>query len=264
MKKVLLSLAVVFGMIASANAQLVVGGGINFGGGVKSDKTSTAGATSKTSNFNFGISPKVGYLINEKLEVGASLGLSYNENTNYAQICNMADPANPGKAKNVKESKNPYFSWAIKPYARYRFFEVNGFGFWLEGVLSLGTSTEGLTKYYAYGSATEYDPYSTYDVTGWRDAAGAKAANDLQKPAGHKYSKFNGYFKVQPVITYTINEHWVLDLQLELLSFNIGGSVENTVASTGAPTVTTNDFTWGLGLFQHDPQGLTFGVSYKF
>lgn len=260
MKKVLLSLAVAFGMIASANAQLVVGGGINFGGGVNSDKTSAAGATYKESSFQFGFTPKVGYLINEKLEVGAGIGLNYSETMYYAQIQNVSDPAS--KAKNVKDHKNPEFSWAIKPYARYRFFEVNGFGFWLEGVASLGTSAEGRSKYYAYGSATELDPTSTWTATGWRSADEAKEAN--KKPAGHKYSKFNGSFKVQPVITYTINEHWVLDLQLELLSFNIGGYVEKTTDDFAGTKVTSteNDFTWGLGLKQN--QGIAFGVSYKF
>lgn len=258
MKKVLLSLAVAFGMIASANAQLVVGGGINFGGWTTSDKTNNnVGDTYKYSTFQFGFTPKVGYLINEKLEVGAGIGLSYSEQMIYTQVY---DAANPGvNGKNVKDYKDPEFSWAIKPYARYRFFEVNGFGFWLEGVASLGTSTEGLNHYYAYGSATEVDGSGL-----WRSADDAKALN--KKPAGHKYSKFNGSFKVQPVITYTINEHWVLDLQLELLSLNLGGSVEkvtNDVAGTKV-TDTENYFTWGLGLFQHNPQGLAFGVSYKF
>lgn len=259
MKKVFLTLAVVFGMIASANAQLVVGGGINFGGYVDNAKTTSTpgGDTYKYSTFQFGFTPKVGYLINEKLEVGAGIGLNYSESMVYTQIYDITDPANPGKGKNVKDYKDPEFSWAIKPYARYRFFEVNGFGFWLEGVASLGTSTEGRNHYYAYGSANEVDGSGL-----WRSADDAKALNE--KPAGHKYSKFNGSFKVQPVITYTINEHWVLDLQLELLSLNLGGYVEkvtNDVAGTKV-TDTENYFSWGLGLKQN--QGIAFGVSYKF
>jgi len=260
MKKVLLSLAVAFGMIASANAQLVVGGGLNFGGW--SDKQSTTSApggdTFKRSSFQFGFTPKVGYLINEKLEVGAGIGLNYSETMFYTQIYDITDPANPGKGKSVKNRKDPEFSWAIKPYARYRFFEVSGFGFWLEGVVSLGTSIEGRPKYYAYGSATEVDATAQ-----WRSADDAKKMNEV--PAGHKYSKFNGSFKVQPVITYTINEHWVLDLQLELLSLNIGGSVEKTTDDDGTGTKVTdteNEFNWGLGLKQN--QGIAFGVSYKF
>lgn len=255
MKKVFLTLAVVFGMIASANAQLVIGGGIEFGGWVNKDKTAKVGDTYKYSTFNFGLTPKVGYLINEKFEVGAGISLKYSEDMIYTQIYDITDPANPGQGKNVKDYKTPEFSWAIKPYARYRFFEVNGFGFWLEGIASLGTSIEKRDHYYAYGSKTEVDASSN-----WRSADDAKTMNKL--PDGHKYSKFNGSFYVQPVITYVINEHWVLESQLSLLSFGIDGYVENETASTGANKTTSNNCNWGLGLMQG--RALTFGVSYKF
>jgi hypothetical protein len=261
MKKVFLTLAVVFGMIASANAQLVVGGGLSFGGGVSSTKQNGGfGDQFKTSNFNFGFAPKVGYIINEKVEVGGILNLGYSENTTYTQIRDISDPANPGEARNVKDFKRGSFKWDIMPYARYRCFEYNGFGFWIEGVLSLGTETEGRRTFYAYGSDKD---------NAQRTSEQAKTMTKTQFADGHKYLLFNGAFYVQPVITYTINEHWVLDFQLELLSLGLGGSVQKTTdkgmdikGNAADITTTNNDFAWGLGLMQN--RGISFGAAYKF
>lgn len=265
MKKVLLSLAVAFGMIASANAQLVVGGGIDFDGSVyKTTRNGNWGAQSKTSNFGFGIAPRVGYIINDNLEVGAKLRFAYDQTMFYTATENVS-----GKeaAKFEKEHRGSDFNWSINPYARYRLFEVKGFGFWLQGELGLGTSMEHKNHYFAYGKAGETTPSRT------------KEAADLmnKKVDGHKYSCFNGSFSVKPVLTYAIDEHWAIESELNLLSLYLGGSVvketEKIDPTTGLPaadrdgnekaiTETTNNFNWGLGLKQN--QVLSLGVTYKF
>lgn len=263
MKKVLLTLAVAFGMIASANAQLVIGGGIEFGGSLNAQKTNGGyGAQYKQTDFNFGFTPKVGYIINDKIEVGGVLMLGYNETLQYTQIQDISDPANPGEFKNVKDWKRGRFEWAIRPYARYRCLEYKGFGLWIEGWAGLGTSTEGRRHLYAYGSDTEVDAGGN-----WRSSDAADLGN--KTPDGHKYSKFNGEFYVHPVLTYTVNEHWIIESTLSFLSLGISGYVEKeTNRGTDAAgndadiTDTNNEFNWGLGVMQG--RVISLGVAYKF
>lgn len=255
MKKVFITLAVVLGMATAANAQLVIGGGVEFGGASsKITRDAGYGDSYKNSSFDFGFTPRIGYIINEKWEVGAGVTLKYNENINFAMVSKGTDPAKAEKA-----SKNLNFSWSINPYARYRLFDVKGFGFWLEGEANLGTSLEGRTKHFAYGVENETNT--------WQTAQQAKDADKI--PDGHKYSKFNGAFHIQPVLTYAINEHWSIESQLYLLSFSISGSVEKTTdkgvdtkGNAADVTITDNTFDWGLGLKQG--RYLSLGVVYKF
>ena len=90
------------------------------------------------SRFGFEIAPKVGYIINEKLEVGASIGLGYSHNMKYVTLADK-EGENP---KAFKDNKTSNFTWSINPYARYCVVDVNGFGLWIEGLVSLGTSAE--------------------------------------------------------------------------------------------------------------------------
>jgi len=263
MKKVFLTLAVAFGMIASANAQLVIGGGLEFGGSLNAQKMNGGfGAQYKTSDFRFGFTPKVGYIINDKIEVGGVLYLGYDETLRYTQIQDISDPANPGEFRNVKDRKNGRFEWAIRPYARFRCLEYKGFGLWIEGWAGLGTESEGRTHFYAYGSDTEVDGGGQ-----WRSSEAADLLN--KKPEGHKYSKFNGEFYVHPVLTYTVNEHWIIESTLSFLSLGISGSVEketnramDAAGNDADITTTTNDFNWGLGVMQG--RAISLGVAYKF
>lgn len=265
MKKVFITLAVVLGMATAANAQLLIGGGINFNGGTdKTVRSGEWGAQSKFSNFGFGISPIIGYQINGKFEVGAKIVLDYDHSTTYAAIENIN-----GKeaAKFARDSRTTSFDWSINPYARYRLFDVKGFGFWLQGEAELGTTLERKTKYYAYGS-DETNISRKQDV----------ADKMNEKRPGHKYSKFNGAFYVQPVLTYALDGHWTIYSELNLLSLGVWGSVEKTTeefvpGSTTVKTVnregkeeaitdTRNTCNFNLGLFQG--RALTLGVVYKF
>lgn len=265
MKKVLLTLAVAFGMMASANAQLIVGGQLGFGvnTGAGTVKDSEIGVTSKAPvDFNFNFAPKVGYLINEKWEVGGKLNLAYNQTMNYSVLYN----AEGKKGKAFKDNKVSYFTWAIQPYARFRCFEVKGFGLWIEGLASIGTSIGYNTKYYAY----EYNS----DIVG-RTKDQAKDLNDIANP---KTSAFQGSLSFQPVLTYAINEHWILETSLNFLGFNLGGEVETVKQDVLAPTAadpkatksvktTRNTFDFGLNVNSNNIATLGFlqiGASYKF
>lgn len=265
MKKVLFTLAVVLGMATAAQAQLVVGGGISFNGG--SDKTMWDGnwgaktplnPGNKTSNFGFTIAPSVGYLISDNMQAGLKLELTYDQ-TNYFVAVENAD--GKSAAKHEKNYRDADFEWAVAPYFRYRLFDVKGFGFWLQAEVELGTTLERKTTYYTYGDK------ATTDV--WRDADGVKAATDALHAPGHKYSKFNGAGYIKPVLTYDINEHWIIESELNLLSVGVWGYSEKTTEKASnrelndaSITQTNSSCNFNLGLFQG--QTLSLGVVYKF
>ncbi|MBQ2441665.1 MAG: hypothetical protein II502_05690 [Paludibacteraceae bacterium] len=265
MKKVFITLAVVLGMATAANAQLVIGGGIGFGANTNggSQKDSEIGLISKAPvDFTFGFTPRVGYIFNEKWEVGGKLALNYNQTMTYDVL--QDKEGKNGKA--FKEHKDSKFVWAIQPYARFRCFEINGFGLWIEGVASVGTSLGYNTKYYAY----EYNS----DNVG-RTADQAKALNEISNP---RQSAFQGSLAFQPVLTYAINEHWIIETSLNFLGFNLGGEVATVKQDVPAPTATdpnatktvkttTNTFKFDLNANTDNVAMLGFlqiGASYKF
>lgn len=262
MKKVFLTLAVVFGMIASANAQLVIGGQLNFSAGTSKTMWSgdwgaqtPLGAGNKTSYFGFGIAPQVGYLLNEKMEVGGKLVLDYSHD-NYFTVIENKD--GKSAAKYAKDYRIADFSWSINPYFRYRLFDVQGFAMWMQAEAALGTSIERKAKYYAYG-----DDNMTSQRT-------EETAKNLNKTAdGHKYSNFKGGLYIKPVLTYTFQEHWVLISELNFLSLGLWGNVEKITekamdrAGNDASIVETNNTcNFNLGLFRGDV--VSIGMAYKF
>ena len=262
MKKVLFTLAVVLGMATAAQAQLVIGGGINFSG--TSDALSwngkwganyPGGSTSQKYNiFGFGIQPLVAYDINDNIEVGAKLSFNYEQDVRYTPVANL-----DGKSASAyeKDFLSRDFSWYVAPYFRYRLFDVKGFGFWLQAEAQLGTSLENKTTFYAYGN----------DNTNQRTQTVADAMNKV--PDGHKYSKFNGAGYVKPVLTYTIQDHWVIVSELDLLSLGVQGFVQKTTdkgvdrdGNAADITEKENYCNFNLGIFQG--RAITLGVAYKF
>lgn len=103
MKKLFLMAAMMVATLA-ANAQVYVGGGINFSSSkpayVKVDGVSEPDATTK-----FGILPEVGYKLDDKLSVGIALGYTHSSEGD------------------VKTN-----GFSIAPYARYTFVKWNNIG----------------------------------------------------------------------------------------------------------------------------------------
>ena len=68
----------------AVSAQVIVGGSIGFDASSSKSTLLVDGKVNdlvkNDSRFGFEIAPKVGYIINEKLEVGASIGLGYSHN----------------------------------------------------------------------------------------------------------------------------------------------------------------------------------------
>lgn len=222
MKKFALLLIVCSLSSVFASAQIIVGGGLNFSASCQKSTSlnnNNENLSKNPSSFSFGIAPKVGYIINDIWEIGAKLDLNYNQTMNYVTLKDE-NKENPKSYRNYKTS---YFNWSIDPYARWRAVEYNGFGVWIEGLVSLGTNSNPKSKYYAaqYGS----------DGVVYRSKIEAEALNNT--PSENKLSHFNGGLYIQPVLTYALNEHFRLETTLNFLGFNLSGNVRTQTSADG-------------------------------
>ena len=248
MKKLSLFVAVMLLPVA-ISAQVIIGGALDFsafGGKTVTTTEDFDGITKDPTYFSFGIAPKVGYVINDKWEVGLGINLGYRQEMNYFTATNEEGDTQEA----LKDYKNSQFKWAIEPYARYCLVDVNGFGVWIEGLVSLGSYTPGKTTYYA----VEYD-----DIE-YRSESDAKKAN--KKNPDYKYSCFDGGFYVQPVLTYAINDNWRFESTLNFMGLNISGSTKKESMDKGDSWTKSSDFDFGLSVLKGDY--LTVGFVYSF
>jgi hypothetical protein len=137
MKKILLTLALAaFAM--TANAQWVLGGQIGFNhNGVHNDNY-TLGSTATTS-VAFG--PKIGYQLDDKWQIGATILVGYNYNRGYL-----------GASDSYTSTANLQFG--IAPYARYYFGEWKNWSLFAEAKCWFGMSPESTTYTYVNGNET--------------------------------------------------------------------------------------------------------------
>ena len=255
MKKIALLLIVCLLSSVMASAQLIVGGVLDFSASSQKNTSLTDGHESlKTypSRLTLGIAPKVGYIINDTWEVGAKLGLRYNQTMDYVVLSDDAGE-NPKAFKNYKTSD---IDWSIDPYARWRAVEFKGLGVWIEGLVSLGSRSTPKKRYYAaqYGS----------DGVIYRSKIEADAMNDT--PVTEKTSTFIGGLYIQPVLTYAINEHFRLETTLNFLGLNLSGSVQKQTDSEGYWNINST-CNFGLNIDSEDVLSigyLTIGFVYAF
>lgn len=177
MKKVLLTLALA-AFAFTANAQWVIGGNIGIDHTNNHANDYTIGSTSGT---DFSIMPKIGYWLNDDMQVGAQLGYNYNYNRNYT---------NP--AGNVDDyTSNTGSAIVFAPYLRYNVAKWNNFTVFCEGQLRL---TLGLESH-NYNSVTG----NTLDL-------------------GDSFTQFG--INIIPGLNYAINEKISLDLYVHLLGIH--------------------------------------------
>lgn len=256
-----MTLAVVLMGMTAANAQLVIGGGLNFTGKASEiDKSKEYGIEYKSpATFEMSIAPKIGYMLaDQKLEIGAALAIGYEHTMNYDVLFNKE--GKEGKA--FKDSKEANFNFFIKPYMRYRLVNVKGFGLWLEGMAGLGTQVALQDKYYAYKYSDE--------IVGRTE----EAAKKLNEKPELKSSNFTGGISIQPVLTYDINEHWRLETGLNFLSFYVYGTVDTQEEwknpinhDDGKIKTVINTCSYGIGLDGGNVASIgyiTIGAAYKF
>lgn len=241
---------------AVASAQVIVGGTIDFSASTSKNSSyyeGNEGLGKSPTNFSFGIAPKVGYVIDNKWEVGAKLNLHSNQKTTYVSLVDK-EGKNP---KLFKDSKTSDFKWAIQPYARWSAVEVKGFGLWIEGIVSLGSIADRKTKYYA----------AKYGEDGQEHRSAAEAEKLNNQVTDDKSSYFEGGLYIQPVLTYKISEHFRLETALNFLGFNLSGTTSKTITDDKGNWRKSNTCDFGLNINSENVAQIgyiTIGCVYAF
>ena len=138
MKKVLLTLALAaFAM--TANAQLVIGGNIGF-----NHNGNSAGDYSTNATTSFSFMPKVGYWLNDQMQVGAQLGCNYN----YRRVYD-------GDNNNDHYSSQTQMSWNFAPYFRYNLTSWKNFTVFAEAQVALGITPKASLKNNTTGTTAD-------------------------------------------------------------------------------------------------------------
>lgn len=129
MKKALLTFALA-AFAFTASAQWVIGGNIGF----NHDGNST-GDYSDNATTEFSIMPKIGYWLNDQMQVGIQLGCTYDYQRNYA-----------GDNNNDHYASQTQLTWNFAPYFRYNLTSWKNFTVFCEAQLGLGITPKSSWK----------------------------------------------------------------------------------------------------------------------
>jgi opacity protein-like surface antigen len=140
MKKNILAFAFFCLMVGSLSAQIFVGGSVSFN---SSSNSNTVGSTTTTdyTSYSFGLSPMVGYELNDQLSVGASIGM------------NLSGREYPNSNNKSKYSNSTF---DITPFVRYTLFEISNVSVFGQGSigLSFGSNSTSTTNTIGGSSST--------------------------------------------------------------------------------------------------------------
>ena len=148
MKKILLTLALA-AFAFTANAQFVIGGNIGFSHDADYDDNYTA-AYGSQANTDITILPKVGYQLNDDMQIGAQLGWNYNYTRNYMG------------AKDSYTS-TPQSAIVIAPYFRYNLLKWKKFNVFCEAAINFELGLESKTHTFVNGSEVTGSPVKNGD-----------------------------------------------------------------------------------------------------
>lgn len=148
MKKILLTLALA-AFAFTANAQFVIGGNIGFSHDADYDDNYTAAYRSQA-NTDITILPKVGYQLNDDMQIGAQLGWNYNYTRNYMG------------AKDSYTS-TPQSAIVIAPYFRYNLLKWKKFNVFCEAAINFELGLESKTHTFVNGSEVTGSPVKNGD-----------------------------------------------------------------------------------------------------
>jgi len=186
MKKILLTLALAaFAM--TANAQWVLGGKLDINHNSNYDDDYSRGSA----NTNIGILPKVGYWLNDNMQIGIQLGWDYNYTRDYGRTASTSF-ATAQYASDTYES-TPQSAVVIAPYFRYNFASWKNFTVFCEAQLNVKLGLESKTHRFVNGS----------EVTGY-----PTDNND-------NYTTFG--LNVVPGLNYAFNDHISMDIYVNIL-----------------------------------------------
>lgn len=164
----------------TANAQWVLGGNIGMNHDGAHDENYTAGGTASTS---LTIMPKIGYQLNDNMQVGVSLGWNYGYNRTYTS---------PLGAKDTYTS-NPTSVIEITPFLRYNVYKGSKFTFFCEALAGISIHPETTTHVVVAGT-------------------------DNSVNNGDNWTRFG--LNVIPGINYAFSEHFSMDLYVNLLGLH--------------------------------------------
>ena len=174
MKKVLLTIALV-AFAAAANAQIIVGGNLSVSHNGNHDDDYTLGSKASTS---ITVMPKIGYQMNDKMQVGAQLGINYYYNRAYVGTKDDQYTSEYGNVIN------------FAPYFRYNVAKWNNFTVFCE--------IQGLLGIHGDGKM-------------WNNVTEKESDN----PTDPKYTKLR--LDIVPGLNYSLNEKISLDIYCNLL-----------------------------------------------
>ena len=183
MKKILLTLALA-AFAFTANAQLVIGGniGVNHDADYDDNYTAAYGSYARTT---IDILPKIGYQLNDNMQVGADLGWTYSYTRRYAG------------AKDTYTSR-PQSAIVFAPYFRYNFATWKNFSIFCEATLDFELGLESQTHSFVNGS----------------EVAGSPVKN------GDNYTYFG--INVLPGLNYAFSKSFSMDIYINLASLYWG------------------------------------------
>ncbi len=149
MKKVLFTIALVaFAM--TANAQLVIGGQLGLNHNGTHDDNYSIGSTANT---DITVLPKIGYQLNDNMQIGVKLGVDYTYARNYG---GNEDTYMSGWQNTIQ----------IAPYFRYNLLEWNKFTLFCEAQLAFGLHMESHNYNTVTGNTTDNaDDFTTVGLS---------------------------------------------------------------------------------------------------
>lgn len=240
MKKVILTLAAV-ALMGVANAQLFVGADLGFSmnKGNRTVTTTTSGSSSELSadlpkTIDFGIYPKIGYQLNDRMSFGAIFGFGLNKTTDFT----ADDILKENYEYSVKAPR-----WEVCPFFRYNVFNFGAFTMFAELQVPIyGQSGTEEEKY--------HDKVQNIDVT-----------NTLDAP-----KTFGFGVQIVPGLSYNLNEHFSFDLYCNLIALGFRTEKVTVTRENGGVTNEGVDKTtdFGLGINSLPNSSLQIGFNYKF
>lgn len=138
MKRLLLALVTMTVMASSAGAQKMK---TNIGGNfcistnrIVADYSGNSDKDSDRNTFQIILKPKIYWYINEKMQFGSYIGLSYS-NTKYTNPYNK----DFSTIKSPVEETGRSLGWMLSPYFSYRLLALKGINIWAEAYAYAGT-----------------------------------------------------------------------------------------------------------------------------
>ena len=191
MKKVFLTLTMVAFAMA-ANAQFILGGQLGFsttGGNTHYEAIApftNAFDHPSTKTTDLRIAPSIGYMLNDKMQVGLSLMYVTGSSINYGTVGTYY-------AGHEDWVKGKGGAFGIAPYFRYYFAQAGNFNFFCEAVLTFISS--GRDHTHAYDNSTT-------------------PVIDVEADGPTSYSIID--FSIVPGVNYKFNDNWSADCYIDL------------------------------------------------